>query len=329
MSHEAYILGTGSYLPERVMTNADLEKMVDTTNDWIVTRTGIRERRIAGDEETASSLGIRAARKALEDAGVSADQIGLILVTTSTPDMIFPSTGCLIQEELGAKDAFCMDLSAACSGFLFGLDVARQYIASGNVDYALVIGAEKMSCILDWQDRTTCILFGDGAGAAVIGRKESGGKILNIELGSNGALGDLLKVPAGGSSQPASEETIKRRDHAIRMSGREVFKHAVVGMSEASRHVLEKAGKTADNVACIVPHQANRRIVSAIGKQLGVDESRFFINLDKYGNTSAASIIIAMDEARKEGKIKPGDLVLLVVFGGGFTWGAGLVEWSS
>lgn len=328
MSNSVKILGTGSYLPEKVMTNADLEKIVDTSDEWILTRTGIRERRIAGKNETSSTLGIQAAELALSDAGVTADQIGMILVSTSTPDMIFPSTACMVQEALGARNAFCMDLSAACSGFLYALDVARQYIASESVQYALVLGAEKMSCVVDWEDRTTCILFGDGAGAAVLGKGDAGGEILNIELGSNGGLGDLLKIPAGGSAMPASGDTVANRSHSIQMAGREVFKHAVVGMADASRHVLEKAGRRADELACIVPHQANLRIISAIGKQLGVEQDRFFINLDKYGNTSAASLIIALDEARREGVIKPGDLVLLVVFGGGFTWGAGLVEWS-
>lgn len=328
MTDSVRIVGTGSFLPEKVMTNADLEKIVDTNDEWIVARTGIRERRIAGDHETSSTLGIQAAELALKDAGVTADQIGMILVSTSTPDTIFPSTACVVQEAIGATNAFCMDLSAACSGYLYALDVARQYLANGAVDYALVLGAEKMSCVVDWEDRTTCILFGDGAGAAVVGRASSGGEILNIELGSNGGLGDLLKIPAGGSAMPASGETVANRSHSIQMAGREVFKHAVVGMSEAAKHVLEKAGHTADEVACIVPHQANLRIISAVGKQLGIGHDRFFINLDKYGNTSAASVIIALDEARRQGVIKSGDLVLLVVFGGGFTWGAGLVEWS-
>jgi len=328
MTHPVHILGTGSYLPDNVVTNADLEKVVDTTDEWIVARTGIRERRIAQDGQTSSTLGIEAAKRAMDDAGITADQVGMIIVSTSTPDMIFPSTACIIQEAIGAKKAFCMDVSAACAGYLFALDVARQYIATGAVDYALVIGAEKMSILMDWQDRTTCILFGDGAGAAVIGSGTTGGNILNIELGSNGGLGHLLNIPAGGSAMPASEETVANRDHSLRMSGRDVFKHAVVGMSEAARHVLEKAGRDADDLACIVPHQANFRIISAIGKNLGIDAEKFFINLDKYGNTSAASIIIALDEARREGRVNPGDLILLVAFGGGFTWGAGLVEWT-
>ena len=328
MSSSVHIIGTGSHLPEKIVTNADLEKIVDTSDEWIVARTGIRERRIAGDDETSSTLGTTAALKALDDAGITADQVGMIIVATSTPDMVFPSTACLIQKSIGANNAFCLDVSAACAGYMYALDCARQYVTTGAVEYALVIGAEKMSCVMDWQDRSVCILFGDGAGAAVLGRGPQGGSILDVHLGSNGELSDLLKIPAGGSQQPASMATVEARDHSIRMSGKEVFRHAVTNMAEAARQALEASGKTADDVSCIIPHQANMRIVKAIGKQLGVDEAKFFVNLDKYGNTSAASVIIALDEARREGRIQSGDLVLMVAFGGGFTWGASLVEWT-
>lgn len=329
MMKEAHILGTGSYVPERVLTNTELESLVDTNDEWIISRTGIRERRIAAEGETTSMMGLAAARRALAEAGVDGKQVGMIVVATSTPDMIFPSTACLIQEGLGAEAAFCMDLSAACSGFLFALDCARRYVQCGAVEYALVVGAEKMSMLINWEDRGTCILFGDGAGAAVVGQARPGsGQIVNLKLGSNGTLNGLLTVPAGGSARPASFETVQNHEHAVVMAGREVFKHAVHGMSEAAREVLSISGRTIDNVSCIIPHQANLRIISAIGKQLHVDDERFFVNLDKYGNTSAASVILALDEARKSGRVQVGDTVLLVVFGGGFTWGAGLLEWK-
>lgn len=321
------ITGTGAYLPERVLTNVELESLVDTDDQWIQSRTGIQERRIAAPDEAASDMGIQAAERALEAAGLAAGEVEAIFTATSTPDMIFPSTACVIQEALGAEKAFCMDLAAACSGYLYAQYTAQQYIASGAVQNALVIGTEKMSCIVDWQDRATCILFGDGAGASVLQPVEQGRGLTATLLGANGALSDLLKVPGGGSRIPATEASVRNREHTIKMQGREVFKYAVNGMANASRSVLEQAGVSIEDVACIIPHQANARIIKAIARQLGASLDSFYINVEKYGNTSAASVIVALDEAVRAGRITKGDLVLLVVFGAGFTWGASLLEW--
>lgn len=320
------ILGTGCYLPDKVMSNKDLEKLVDTSDEWILSRTGIRERRIASDDETTSTMAARAAEAALKQAGVRADELELILVGTITPDMLFPSTACLVQDLLGAKNAFCMDLEAACSGFLYALDTARQYVATGSTDHTLVIGAEKLSCFVDWTDRTTCVLFGDGAGAAVLGPTISGRGIMASVMGSDGGLSDLLRIPGGGSRKPPSCEMIERGDHYLRMEGREVFKHAVRCMCDASQKVLDKAGLTIDDVACVIPHQANMRIMSAVAARLGVPIERFYLNVEWYGNMSAASAAVALDEAIRQGIVKPSDIVLMVVFGGGFTWGAMLLE---
>ncbi len=321
------VISTGAALPERVMSNADLEKFVDTTDEWIHSRTGIRERRIAGPGETASTMGARAACQALETAGVSPAQIGLIIVATSTPDMIFPSTACLVQNAIGATKAFCFDLSAACSGFLYAMETARQYIANGAVEYALVIGSEKLSCVVDWKDRSPCVLFGDGAGAALLGPALAGKGILGSVFGSDGSLGELLRIPAGGSLNPPTAETVEQRLHYLKMEGRDVFKHAVTNMARSARAVLEHCRLDIGDVAVIIPHQANQRIVQAIAKALDASLDHFFINLEKYGNTSAASVILALHEAQAQGRVKPGDKVLLVVFGAGFTWGASLVEW--
>lgn len=322
------IIGTGSYLPERVLTNAQLEEMIDTTDQWIVSRTGMKERHIARDDEAASDMAAEAAKRALENANIPATDIDLIIVATSTPDMVFPSTGCLTQEKIGASNAFCTDLSAACSGFLFALEVGHNFIAAGSIRTALIIGSEKMSCIVDWTDRTTCVLFGDAAGAAILQASEGDGGILTSVLGSDGTLGDLLKVPAGGSRHPASEETVKQNLHTIHMSGREVFKYAVNNMSSAAETALKQCGLTIDDVDCIIPHQANQRIIQAIGQKVGAPAEKFMVNVDKYGNTSAASIAVAMDEANRSGRLKKGDLLMIVAFGGGFTWGASLVEWD-
>lgn len=326
MTKQAYIQGTGSYVPERVMTNADLEAKVDTSDEWITARTGIRERRIAADHETAGTMGVEAARRALAASGLAPHQIGLVVVATSTPDMVFPSTACIIQHELGISQGFSFDLSAACSGYLYALDCARQYIETGAVEYALVIGSETMSRTMDWTDRGTCILFGDGAGACVLGAGPSGGRILNIRLGSDGSLGNLLTLP--GASSPRDVEGWKTGKPCLTMEGREVFKHAVHGMTDASMDVLRAAGREVADLDWIIPHQANQRIIQSIQKHMGLPSEKFVLNLDRYGNTSAASLILALDEVVQEKKIAPGDLVLFVVFGGGFTWGAGLVEWS-
>ena len=321
------IVGTGSYVPNRVLTNADLEKMVDTTEQWILERTGIRERHIAGPDEFTSTMGTEAAKRALADANVKAEDVDMIIVATITADMTFPNTACFVQSQIGAKKAFCLDLEAACSGFIYGMEVAQQFISTGMINTALVIGAEKLSCITDWKDRSLCILFGDGAGAAVLQSKPGAKGLIGSYMKSDGTLADLLKLPGGGSRNPATEETIKQGLHYMKMDGREVFKHAVTCMASAAREVLDRCGVTIEDVNLVIPHQANMRIIKAVGDRIGGTPDQYYVNVDRYGNTSAASIILALDEAAKAGKIKRGDLVLLVAFGGGFTWGASLLEW--
>jgi len=323
------ITGTGSYVPDRVLTNADLEKMVDTTEQWIMDRTGIRERRIAGPDEPTSFMAAKAASRALESAGITADQVDMIIVATITPDMVFPNTACFVQDLIGAKNAVCFDLEAACSGFLYSIEVAKQFVATGKYNTVLVIGAEKISSITDWKDRSLCVLFGDAAGAAVIQPCTGGLGLIHSVLRSDGSLSDLLKLPGGGSRFPASEETIKQGLHYMKMDGREVFKHAVTCMISAAKQTLEETGLSVEDISLIIPHQANMRIIKAISDRLGGEESQYFVNLDRYGNTSAASIIVALDEAVRSGRLKKGDLALLVAFGGGFVWGASLLEWGT
>ena len=321
------IIGTGSYVPEKVLTNHDLEKIVDTTDEWIHSRTGMRERHIAADSQATSDLATEAAKAALADAGISAEEVDLLVVATLSPDMFFPSTACFVQEKIGAKNAFCYDLGAACSGFLYALDNAKNQIASGAVKTALVIGAEKMSTFIDWEDRGTCILFGDGAGAAVLQAGGEGRGIMKSVMGSDGSLADLLWTPGGGSRNPISHVTIAQRQQYLKMQGREVFKHAVVRMTEAVVQALEKNDVGVDEIKCFIPHQANIRIIDAIAKRLGIAD-RIYTNVEKYANTSSAALAIALDEAVKDGTIKRGDLVALTVFGGGFTWGANVLEWN-
>jgi len=321
------IAGTGSYLPERVMTNADMEKIVDTSDEWIRTRTGISERRIARDDEAASDMAAKAAGAAMESAGVTAEDVDVIITGTVTPDMGFPNTSCFIQDKIGAQKAWCFDLSAACSGFLYGLEVARSLIAVESADTALVVGVEKLSCITDWEDRATCVLFGDGAGAAVLRPCENGRGVISSFMGSDGRLADLLNLPGGGSRNPTSPETIEKRLHYMKMTGNEVFKHAVRCMCDAGQHALEQAGMSIDDVDWIIPHQANMRIIKAIASRLGDSLDKFCINLDRVGNMSAASVPVALDEAVRAGRIKQGDVLLFIAFGGGFTWGATLMEW--
>lgn len=325
------IIGTGSYMPEKVLTNDDLSKFVDTSDEWITSRTGIKARRIAADDQATSDLASEAARRAMAAAGVTPEDINLIVVATVTPDMFFPSTACFVQKKIGASNAVCFDISAACSGFLYALQVARHFINTGNRTTALVIGAEKLSSLINWQDRNTCVLFGDGAGAVVIRRAEEGedapGRVLSTVMGSDGNLTDLLKVPGGASACPITPENVASRPNTIHMEGRETFKHAVTRMCQASEQALEIAGLKKEDIAMVIPHQANARIITAIADRLGVPAEKTFINLDQYGNTSAATIPVALDEAHRQGKIKRGDILLLVAFGGGFTWASSVVKW--
>ncbi|HEY1791897.1 MAG TPA: beta-ketoacyl-ACP synthase III [Opitutaceae bacterium] len=323
------ILGTGSYAPERILSNDDLAKMVDTSDEWIRARSGIRERRIAAPGEATSDMAVRAAQRALDDAGLKPADIDLLLVATLTPDMPMPSAACLVQHKLGVPTtAACFDLNAACSGFIYALDTACALVASGRYRKALVIGAEKLSSVVDWQDRGTCLLFGDGAGAAVIGLGTVPGKgLVGTRLGALGEDTELLNIPAGGSLNPTSAETVARGDHYIKMKGKEVFKLAVRVMEEAARDILEQHGIAANQIGLVIPHQANLRIIDAIAQYLELPVERFFVNVDRYGNTSAASIPIALDEARKAGRIAEGDLTLLVAFGAGLTYGSALIRW--
>jgi 3-oxoacyl-[acyl-carrier-protein] synthase-3 len=325
-TRRAVIAGTGAYLPEKVLTNADLEKMVETTDEWIVTRTGIRTRHIARPDETTSDMAAVAAARALEASGTKAEDVDLILVATVTPDMMFPNTAALVQQKIGAKRAYGYDIEAACSGFIYGMATARAHIAAGDAETVLVIGAEKLSTVTDWTDRGTCVLFGDGAGAVVMKRGQSGG-VLGSVMGTDGALAELLMIPAGGSRMPASAETVAQRLHCIKMVGNEVFKHAVRCMCDAGQRVVAQCGCTMDDVRWIVPHQANMRIIQAIASRVSGGIDKFCVNLDKVGNMSGASIPVALDEAVRSGRIARGDKVLFVAFGGGFTWGAALVEW--
>ncbi|MDP3071594.1 MAG: beta-ketoacyl-ACP synthase III [Opitutaceae bacterium] len=323
------ILGTGSFAPARILTNDDLARTVDTSDEWIRTRTGIRERRIAGPDENSSDMAVQAARRALTDAGLTPADIDLLVVATITPDLPMPACACLVQAKLGVPTtAACFDLNAACSGFVFALDTVCAMLASGRYKKALVIGVEKLSAIVDWQDRTTCVLFGDGAGAAVVGLSpEEGRGFIGARLGTMGESADLLCIPRGGSAAPSTPESIAARDHCIRMKGKEVFKLAVRGMDDAARDILEQHHIRPDQIALVIPHQANLRIIEAIADYLELPMDRFFVNVDRYGNTSAASIPLALDEARKAGRIKPGDLTLLVAFGAGLTYGSALVRW--
>lgn len=321
------ITGVGSYVPERILTNADLEKMVDTTDEWITTRTGIKERRICAKDEFTSDMATKAAERAMKNAGVTADQLDLIIVATITPDMPFPSTACLVQRKLGARRAAAFDLEAACSGFIYGLEIAQQFIMSRTYDTVLVVGAEKLSSIVDWQDRNTCVLFGDGAGAAILQNRSNSHGLLTAVMGADGEKADLLSMPAGGSRCPATAESVSSRLHYLRMDGKETFKNAVQAMQTAAQEALKRCEIEVSQLKCIIPHQANRRIIDAVADRLGAKPEQLFINVQKYGNTSAASVAIALDEAVSSGRIRQGDLVMLVVFGAGLTWGAAVIEW--
>lgn len=324
-----FIRSVGVHAPERKLTNVDLSKLVDTNDEWIKTRSGISERRIAAPDENPSDMGAKAAAHAMQNAGLNPADIDLLIVATMTPDVPFPSTACLLQAKLGLRrDIPAFDVSAACSGFVFALQVGTDMLRSGRYRRALVVGTEKLSTVMDWQDRTTCVLFGDGAGAAIIETTDVlGVGILGNLLGSDGVNAELIHCVAGGSAKPATAQTMAAREHCLRMNGKEVFKLAVRVMSESCQRVLAQCGVSSDEVAWFIPHQANSRILEAVASQLNVGLDRFPSNLERYGNTSAASIPLALEEAWRNGQIKHGDLVLLVAFGSGLTWGATLLRW--
>jgi len=329
MNAHAHIVGWGKSVPQRVLTNDDLAQMVNTSDDWIRTRTGISERRIAADGETTYSMSLQAAQQSLEVAGLKPSQLGLIIVATATPDHAFPATACLVQDALGATHAAAFDLSAGCTGFVYGLSVAANLIAAGVYENAMVIGAETLSRITDWSDRATCVLFGDGAGAVILQANGADGGVLSSVLGSDGSGGDLLCLPAGGSKHPASHRTVAEGQHHLKMKGREVFRFAVRAMPTATREVLGQAGLEVSDLNLIIPHQANQRIIEASIRALKVKPEIVFSNLERYGNTSAASIPIALCEAAEQGRIKRDDLVVCVGFGAGLTWGAAAIRWSA
>ena len=321
------IVGTGSYVPEKRLTNDDLSRIVDTSDEWITTRTGIKERRVAAKDEHTSDMGAKAALNALEQAKISAADVDLILVATATPDMLFPATACFVQQKIGATNAACLDISAACAGFLFGIEIAQQFITSHTHDTVLVIGAEKLTSITNWTDRNTCVLFGDGAGAAVLRHRGGAHGVISTHIGSDGQYTDILFMPGGGSRCPITQDNAAMNLATIHMSGKEVYKQAVTAMLRAARKALDQAGLSIEDIACVIPHQANLRIIEAIADRLGIPLERFYVNLDKYGNTSAAAVAIALDEANRSGRIKKGDYVLMVVFGGGLTWASTVIEW--
>ncbi|RIX51862.1 ketoacyl-ACP synthase III [Paenibacillus nanensis] len=325
--HPVGIIGTGKYVPENILTNQQLEQMVETNDEWIVTRTGIKERRLAAEQEATSDLAYEAAKRAIAAAGLTADDIDLIIVATITPDMFFPSTACLLQDKLGAAKAAAFDLSAACSGFIYGLATGSNMIATGMYKHVLVVGAETLSRITDYTDRNTCILFGDGAGAVVLGQVEEGRGFKSFELGADGSGGELLRVRGGGSRLPASAQTLSEKQHYIYMAGNDVFKFAVRIMGSAAEEALAKAGMSKEDVDLLVPHQANIRIIQSALSRLNLAEEKAMINLDKYGNMSAASIPVALAEAVEQNRVKEGDCLVFVGFGGGLTWGASVLIW--
>jgi 3-oxoacyl-[acyl-carrier-protein] synthase-3 len=320
------ILGTGSELPAKVVTNRELEQMVDTSDEWITVRTGIKERRVLEAGKGNADMAFPAARRALEDAGMEAKDLDAIIMGTVSADYPMPRSACVLEDMLGARNVFSFDVGAACSGFINALSVGDLYIRSGKINNALIVGSDTLSRYLNWQDRGTCILFGDGAGAVVLGASENGSGILSTKLRTDGSYAKTLYIPAGGSLRPASPHTVRDNEHTIAMNGKEVFKTAVRAMEEISRQALEEAGVDIEQVALVVPHQANKRIIVALAERLGVPMEKVMVNLEKYGNTSAGSIPIALDEARRQGRIKPGDIVLMNSFGAGFAWGAAVVK---
>ena len=323
----ARITGTGSYAPKKVITNHDLEKLVDTSDEWITERTGIKERRIAEKGQSTSDLAYEAAHKALKAAKLTAQELDLILVATTTPDMLMPSLGCMVQEKLGAKNAVAFDLYAACSGFIYGLSVANAFIRSETYRNILLIGAESLSRFVDWEDRTTCVLFGDGAGAVVLQRHAGKRGVLSPHLPSDGSLGNLLNIPAGGALHPATHDTVRKRMHFIKMKGNETFKAAVRALESAVQEALEHNKVKPEEIDFLVPHQANLRIIQAMAQRLNMSMEKVVLTLPKYGNTSAASIPMALDEAVRDGRIRENHLLLLEAFGGGLTWASALLRW--
>lgn len=322
----AMVLGTGRAVPEKILTNAELERMVDTSDRWITERTGIRERRVAEPGVPLSELAVKASLAALEEAGVAAGEIDLIIVGTVTGDMKFPATACLVQEAIGAGRAAAFDLSAACSGFLYGLQVASGLMQAAGYRHVLVIGGDVLTSMVDWEDRDTCVLFGDGAGAVVLGPSDGVRGLLHTHIRSDGAFSRLLYNPGGGSLHPPTPESVREKLHTIRMEGREVFRHAVTSMTDALNRVLNDVGMTVDDLDLLIPHQANLRIIEAVGKRFKIPAEKTYVNVDRFGNTSAGSIPIALDEARRSGRIGAGDVVGMVTFGAGFTWASGLLR---
>lgn len=321
------IKSTGAYVPEKVMTNFDLEKIVETSDEWITTRTGIKTRRIAAENQTTSDLAYEAAKIALERAQLHPRDLDLILVATVSPDMFFPSTGCVVQNKLGATNAAAIDLNAACSGYIYALVIANNFLITNSYKNALIIGSEKLSAFMNWEDRSTCVLFADGAGASVITPSSGESKLLAYDLGVDGSFGDQLSIPAGGARMPATEETVRNHLHCIQMtSGNAIFKIAVNRMKETFTKSMKKAGITIDDISLVIPHQANLRIIESLGKYLKLPKEKVYVNIHKYGNTSAASIAIALDEAHTEGIIKRGDIIGLTAFGGGLTWGSAIIQ---
>ncbi len=323
----AAIIGTGAYLPEQVLTNADLEKMVDTSDEWIYTRTGIRTRRIVSGDQSTSDLGAEAARRALDDAGLTPDDITLTMCCTVTPDYNFPSTACMIQDKIGAGNTGGFDLSAACAGFIYGLIMGARLIEADPKQKVLVVGAETLTKFTDWTDRSSCILFGDGAGAAVLAATDEDRGVMASEYGVDGSGGDFMKLPAGGSVLPASEETVRERLHYMKIQGRETFRFAVLKMAELVEAAVKDSGLKMSDVKLIVPHQVNLRILQAAADRLKIDLDKIYCNIDRYGNTSAASAAIALDEAVRNGCIESGDVIVLVAFGGGLSWSSAVVRW--
>ncbi|MFA5005688.1 MAG: beta-ketoacyl-ACP synthase III [Candidatus Omnitrophota bacterium] len=320
------IIGVGEYLPKKILTNADLEKMVDTSDEWITTRTGIKERHMVEKGEAASDLALRASVQALADAKVKPEEIDLIVVATITGDMPFPSVASILQHKLGVPAAACFDISAACAGFVYALSVAKQFLACGTYKKALVVGVEVLTSVTDWQDRSTCVLFGDGSGAAVLSEVESGG-IISTYLGCDGSKAGILNMPGGGSMNPATHETVDKRLHYVKMQGNELFKIAVNTMTRAAQIVLEQANMTFADVDLIIPHQANARIIMAVAKKLGIPEEKVYLNIERCGNMSSASTATALCEAIQEGRVKKGEIILLDAFGGGLVWGASVIQW--